>query len=61
MRVGRQYKIVNYGDVFIFETLKMINDDDFLIKDLTTLETYKMSELYEYGKGKDFMIEEIDE
>ena len=61
MRVGRKYKLTNYNDVFIFETLEMISDDDFLIKLLDTLEKCKMSELYEYGKGKDFYIEEVEE
>ncbi|MBB6464082.1 hypothetical protein [Flammeovirga kamogawensis] len=61
MRVGRTYQLVNYGEVFKFKTLSIDNNDDFLIKTLDTLEICKLSELYEFGKGKDFKIDEIDE
>lgn len=59
MRVGRKYKLVNYGEVFIFETLSINQNDDFLIKILDTLEQCYLSELYQFGKGSDFMIDEV--
>lgn len=59
MRVGRTYKLTNYGGVFIFETLSINQNDDFLIKILDTLEQCNLSELYQFGKGNDFMIDEV--
>ncbi|KXX68098.1 hypothetical protein AVL50_23455 [Flammeovirga sp. SJP92] len=59
MRVGRTYKLINYGEVFIFETLSITSNDDYLIKILDTLEQCYLSELYQFGKGKDFMIDEV--
>ncbi|AZQ64225.1 hypothetical protein EI427_18955 [Flammeovirga pectinis] len=61
MRIGHTYQLINYGEVFKFKTLSIDNNDDFLIKTLDTLEICKLSELYEFGKGKDFKIDEIDE
>lgn len=59
MRVGRKYKLINYGEVFIFETLSINQNDDFLIKIIDTLEKCYLSELYQFGKGNDFMIDEV--
>lgn len=59
MRYGQKYRLVNFGEKFEFEVVEIKNNDEFLLKDLFTLETYKMSELIRYGKGEDFEIREI--
>lgn len=59
MRVGWRYKLVNYGEVYEFETLKRINDENFLLKDLYTLEQYEIHDLVRFGRGDDFEIREI--
>jgi hypothetical protein len=59
LRVGRKYKITNYGEVTEFQVLEVMDDNDFLIKDLLLLEENKLSNLLHFGKGKDFEIEEI--
>ncbi|MFY0600734.1 MAG: hypothetical protein JXR03_13760 [Cyclobacteriaceae bacterium] len=59
LRVGHRYWLINFGDRYEFEIMDTIYRDDFSLKDLNTLEFYKLSELVKYGKGKDFEIREL--
>lgn len=59
LRVGRKYWLKNYKEEYRFEILEITHPIDFLLKDLLTLETYKMSELIQFGKGNDFEIREL--
>ena len=56
LRVGERYRLVNYGELSEFELLKILDGNDFLLKDLFTLETYRMSQLIGFGKGDDLEI-----
>ncbi len=60
LRVGKHYRLTNYGDVSQFEVLEVL-EEDFLLKDLLSLDTYHLSKLVEYGTSDDFDIEEIRE
>ncbi|ELR72192.1 hypothetical protein C900_01746 [Fulvivirga imtechensis AK7] len=60
MRVGLQYRLVNFDEVYEFETLKKLQEDNFLLKDLHTLEKYELHDLVKYGRGKDFEIRELN-
>lgn len=59
LRTGKKYRLINFGEQheFIIESIQ--SDGDFRVKDLNTLERYKLKELISYGKGKDFLLEEI--
>ena len=59
LRVGKQYRVTNYGDVSEFEVLEVLEEDDFIVKDLLSLDVYHFSKLVEYGTSDDFDIEEI--
>lgn len=59
IRTNKNYVLTNYGEQFEFTVLEIKSDKGFLLKDLNTLEYYKMSELLSQGKGKDFSIWEI--
>jgi len=59
IRVGKRYKLTNFGDVSEFQVQKAKGLNDFLLKDLTSLEYYSLSDLVKYGKGKDYDLEEI--
>ncbi|MDX1627473.1 MAG: hypothetical protein R3345_02170 [Fulvivirga sp.] len=59
MRVGKKYFLVNYGERFEFEVTQRLSEDDFVVKDINTLETYKLSEFTAYGKGEDFEVREL--
>jgi len=59
MRVGKKYFLVNYGEKFEFEVMKRLSENDFLLKDINTLEMYRLSEFIAFGKGNDFEVREI--
>lgn len=59
MRVGWKYRLRNFDETFEFETLKKLNSDNFLLKDLHTLEKYELHDLVKFGRGKDFEIREL--
>lgn len=59
LRVGRIYTLVNQGEVRKIEVMARISGENFLIKDLDTLEYYTLFELLQWGKGKDYDLEEL--
>ena len=56
LRVGKRYRLINYGESYEFELISILARDEFLLKDLFTLETYKMSQLLGFGVGDDLEI-----
>jgi hypothetical protein len=61
LRTGKKYRLVNFGEKHEFEVENILSNGDFKVKDLLTLERYRLKELINYGKGKDFNLEEIVE
>ena len=59
LRVGKKYRLVNFGDVYEFEIEQMFTNGDFQVKDLFTLERFMLKDALKFGKGKDFEIREI--
>ena len=60
LRVGKRYRVVNFGDRHDFEIERILPGGDFNVKDIHTLERYKLKEIYQYGKGKDFEIRDLE-
>jgi len=60
LRVGKKYRLINYGEKHEFEIEARLGHHDFKVKDLLTLERYRLKELLAYGKGDDFEVEEIN-
>ncbi len=60
-RTGKKYRMVNHGDTFEFVIEKFEGSNDYLLKDLHTLETYYFQDLVRYGKGIDYLLEELEE
>ena len=60
LRVGKNYFLRNFGETTSFTVLETTGEQDFLIKDLLSLEIYKLSLLIKYGMGEDFDLREID-
>ncbi len=58
LRVGKRYTLINYGDRFDFVIESILIDGDFMVKDINTLERYRLKETLKFGKGADFMIED---
>ena len=59
IRVGKKYRLVNYGEMHEVFVLKRLGDDNFLVKSLLTMEQFKLKELVQYGVGGDFRIDEL--
>lgn len=58
LRVGEKYRIINYGEVYEVELINIQSNGDCKFKDLFSLETLLLSELIQFGKGKDWEITE---
>ena len=62
LRVGHKYTLTNFGETVDFELIRIENLDDYIIRDLYTLEVYNLRVLTDYGKGKDYdLVENEDE
>jgi hypothetical protein len=59
LRTGKKYRIVNYGESHEFVIENILANGDFIVKDLLTLERYRLKDLIKYGRGADFLLEEI--
>ncbi len=58
LRVGRKYRLVNQGEIRTLEIIARLSGDNFKVKDLDTLEYYTIHELLQWGRGKDYDLEE---
>lgn len=61
LRTGKKYRLVNFGETHDFIVENVLANGDFTVKDLLTLERYKLKDLIAYGKGGDYRIEELQE
>jgi hypothetical protein len=59
IRVGKCYFLSNRGERFEFEVISRIEDQDYQLKDLNTLENYRLSDLVGYGYGPDYDLDEL--
>jgi hypothetical protein len=60
LRVGKKYRLVNFGDTYEFQVERILVNDDFTVKDLHTLERFLLKDVVKFGTGKDFEIREIN-
>jgi hypothetical protein len=59
LRVGKKYRLVNFGDTYEFEVERILVNDDFKVKDLHTLERFLLKDAVKFGEGKDFELREL--
>lgn len=59
LRVGKKYRLINFGDRYEFEIERILVNGDFKVKDLHTLERFLLKDTIKFGQGKDFEIREI--
>lgn len=59
LRVGRIYLLINQGERRKLEIVSRISGENFKVKDLDTLEYYTLEELLQWGRGKDYDLEEL--
>lgn len=60
LRAGKKYRLVNFGEQHDFVIENILANGDFKVKDLLTLERYLLMDLVRYGKGDDFLLEELE-
>ena len=60
LRTGKKYRLINFGETHDFIIESVLPNGDFKVKDLLTLEQYHLKELITYGKGRDFLLEELE-
>ncbi|HRJ31548.1 MAG TPA: hypothetical protein PLV21_12255 [Cyclobacteriaceae bacterium] len=60
LRVGKKYKLINFGEVNEFVVEYILANGDFNVKNIHTLERYLLKDLIKYGKGNDFEIRELE-
>jgi hypothetical protein len=60
LRVGKKYRLVNFGDTYEFEIERILTNGDFKVKDLLTLERYLLKDTIKFGRGKDFEIRDLE-
>lgn len=59
IRIGRKYRLINNGDQTDFEVLEKLSEGNFLIKDLTSLDVYEFERLVQFGRGRDYVLDEL--
>ncbi len=59
LRVGKKFRLVNFGESFDFEVLEIMSDGDCQLKDVYSLENYTLYDLIRYGKGNDFDVNDL--
>lgn len=58
LRVGKRYQLINFGERYEFEIEKILVND-FNVKDIHTLERYRLKDTIKFGRGDDFEIQEL--
>lgn len=59
LRVGKKYRLTNYGDKYDFIIESILANGDFKVKDIHTLERYLLKDTLKFGKGGDFRLDEL--
>ena len=59
LRVGKKYYLINHGERFDFTVLENLNENNFRVKDLYSLEEYQLKDIIQFGKGADYDLEEL--
>ena len=59
LRVGKRFSLTNYGETSEFEVVDFISGGDCQLRDIHTLEPYRLFDLIRYGRGEDFDVSEM--
>lgn len=60
LRVGKRYRLTNYGDKYDFIIESIMANGDFMVKDIHTLEHYLLKDTLKFGRGNDFRLDELN-
>lgn len=59
LRVGKKYRLTNYGDKYDFIIESILANGDFKVKDIHTLERYLLKDTLKFGTRGDFRLDEL--
>ncbi len=59
MRVGKKYRLINYGEKTEFVLKEVLPRNNFRLQDINSMEDLYMADLIKYGTGEDFELREI--
>ena len=59
LRVGKKFSLTNFGETSDFEVMEIMADGDCKLRDVHTLEHYRLYDLIRFGKGEDFDVSEL--
>ena len=59
LRVGKKYRLINYGDRYDFIIESILANGDFKVKDIHTMERYLLKDTLKFGRGNDFRLEDL--
>ena len=59
LRVGKKYRLTNYGDRYDFIIESILANGDFKVKDIHTLERYLLKDTLKFGIGNDFRLDDL--
>lgn len=59
LRVGKKFRLTNFGEQYEFEIEEILSDGNCELKDINTLEKYRLFDLISFGKGDDFDVESL--
>ncbi len=59
IRVGQQYSLTNFGEIYTFQVVEILSNENCMVRSLDTLETYQLNDLVKFGRGGDFNFQEL--
>lgn len=59
LRVGKKYRLINYGDRYDFIIESILANGDFKVKDIHTMERFLLKDTLKFGRGNDFRLEDL--
>ncbi|MGE0587771.1 MAG: hypothetical protein AB7O48_04300 [Cyclobacteriaceae bacterium] len=59
LRVGKTYRLTNFGEQYDFKIESIRADGNFWVKDIHTLEKFLLLDTLKFGRGDDFKLEDL--
>lgn len=59
LRKGKKYVMENHGERYEFLVVDIPEEGSYFVKDLHTLDVFLLNDLFRYGRGKDFDMQEL--
>lgn len=59
LRKNHQYRIVNFDEELKFTVLEVLENDNYLIKNMISLEILELNDILQYGISANYVLDEI--